>query len=199
MFNIVVDMSFFVPFINRMDLLEEMIHMLAKVKPIPVVSPLEALGQFDKTKGVMTMDAFLDSFPNDMKTDNYDRFNWLDAINEKIYWVTPFMEAKDYALGTFLTRTAGAIKEETWRTVKRENNVFPSMNVLERSKVFIEMNMYFLKRFPNGLKTLLQKEELINPLWFKFNGEPTDYSSVYETLKLSRDHFNINYREVFLS
>lgn len=197
MFNIVVDLSYFVPFYDSMDQTQEMLTMLSKVKPTPVISPLEAMGKFDPDKGVMTLDAYLDSLPNDMRTDNYDRHNWIDAISEKIFWVNPFLDnSMSRSYGVYVSPENSLPTE---RNIKIDSNTFPSMSVLERSKVFIEMNMFYLNNCPQYVRAMLQRFNLINPIWFKRHNEPVDYSASFEGLREARGgNYGINYREVFL-
>ena len=193
MFNIVLDLTFFVPFFENPTVLEEMlkcfqrsIHRVKKVQ-----SPLEAMGQFDPSKPVMTIDAYFDSMPPDMRTDNYDRFNWLDAVHDKIYWIHPYSIEDEH----FRNAIRGG---ELIRNVKVYDNVFPSPSVLERSEVFIEMNMYVLKHCPRYVQVLFKKYEIYDPMWFKFGGTPVDYSESFSYIAESREHFHVNFQEVFL-
>jgi len=188
MFNIVIDLSFFVPFFKYNSLLFEMLSMIAKVKPCLVLSPVEAIGKFDLSRPTITMDSTFDYFKPEEMTENYDRFNWLNAVDGAKIWIHPFTISAENKRLYF--------DKEINRVCTVYGEVFPSVSMLQRSKVFIEMNKYFVKNCPEYVESFMENHGLIDPTWIHKHGSTIDYSSWYSIIKSSRTSNTMNFREV---
>ena len=188
MFNVVIDLSFFVPFFNYPHLLLEMLGMVAKGNPQLVVSPLEAMGKFDLSRPVMSIDSTLDFFLPEYMTENYDRFNWLNAVDGAKVWIHPFTVSAENKNLYF--------SKEINKICTVYGEVFPSVSMFQRSKVFIEMNKYFIKTCPNHILHAMKNLGLIDANWILKHGATIDYGPWFDTIRGTKTTPTMNYKEV---
>jgi hypothetical protein len=189
-YNIIVDQTFFIPFFEWYDLLDEMLGIVRKGNIQFINSPLEAVGRLTDDP-IICIDALFDKSDPYEANENIDRFSWLDVVKKRIIWLTPYDETPSEICMKHSNFSEMSINASVYR------NVFPSPDVFKNANVFFESNLWLQRNSKSYYGNLLRSNGLIPPEWQNTNLQPIDYSVLYHNILSSRRTNTLNFKEYF--